>query len=172
MPLTKNFFPYETTPGTVKHFYGYKFALGGIVSINARDFETVNGYPNLWAWGFEDNMLQQRVLSTSRMTIDRSRFYQILDKNILQLKDGVERTVNRGEFDRYLEKTTEGIDSIRSLQYQVEEETGFVHVNTFETGKVFDPSKNKIHDLRSGNRPFQPIPKKKGRLPLIKMVLR
>jgi len=117
-------------------------------------------------------MLQQRVLRTSGLTIDRSRFYPILDKNILQLKDGVERTVNRGEFDRYLENTTEGIHSIRSLQYQVEEDTGFVHVSAFETGKEIDPSKNKIHDLRSGNRPFQPIPKKKGRLPLINMVLR
>ena len=80
--------------------------------------------------------------------------------------------MNRGEFDRYLEKTTEGIDSIRSLQYKLEEDTGFVNVNTFETGKEIDTSKNKIHDLRSGNRPFQPIPKKKGRLPLFKMVLR
>ena len=173
MPLSKNFLNYETKPGTVKHFYGYTFALGGIVSMNAKDFENINGYPNLWAWGYEDNMLQYRVLQISGLVIDRSQFYPLLDKNILQLKDGLERIVNRGEFDRYLEKTTEGIDSIYSLQYQFEDITGFVNVNTFETGKEVDPSKDKIHDLRQGNQPFKkPVPKKKGRLPLFKMVLR
>jgi hypothetical protein len=169
MPLNKNFFHYETTPGVVKHFYGYKFCLGGIVSINAKDFESLNGYPNLWTWGFEDNMLQYRALSNANITIDRSEFYPILDKNVLQLKDGIERYVNRGEFDRYVANTTEGIDSITSLHYQIDENTGFINVNSFETGNEIDSSKNKIHDLRTGNQPFSPIPKKKGKLQRIQM---
>jgi hypothetical protein len=169
MPLNKNFFHYETTPGTVKHFYGYTFALGGIVSINAKDLESINGYPNLWAWGFEDNMLQHRVLNHPNLTIDRSEFYPLLDKNVLQLKDGLERLVNRGEFDRYIAKTPEGIDSIRSLIYQINENSGYVNVIYFETGVQMDPSKNQIHDLRKGNRPFFPIPKKTGKLPRIQM---
>ena len=64
MPFSRNFIHYETSPGIVKHFYGYDFALGGIVSMNAYDFERINGYPNLWGWGFEDNCLQVRVKKT------------------------------------------------------------------------------------------------------------
>jgi hypothetical protein len=170
MPLNKNFLNYETKQGIIKHFYGYNYALGGIVSINAQDFESLNGYPNLWAWGFEDNMLQQRVLKKKQLSIDRSQFYPILDKNILHLTDGLNRTVNRGEFDRYLNDTKEGIDSISSLEYQIEEESGFIHINNFDTGNIIDNSKTKIHDLKTGNKPFQPIPRKKGRLPSMSMI--
>ena len=87
----------------------------------------------------------------------------------MQLKDGLERFVNRGEFDRYLGNTTEGIDSIHHLQYDVNEVDNMIHVNAFETGSNIDPSKNKIHDLRNGSMPFQPIPKKTGRLPRMNM---
>ena len=84
MPFTKNFLNYETVKGIIKHFYGFKFTLGGIVSIMAGDFELINGFPNFWGWGYEDNELNKRALN-SYITIDRSQFYPILDKNILML---------------------------------------------------------------------------------------
>jgi hypothetical protein len=37
MPYNKNFLNYETVQGNVKHFYGYQFTLGGIVSITGAD---------------------------------------------------------------------------------------------------------------------------------------
>ena len=38
MPFTKNFLNYFTKPNIVKHFYGFRNTLGGIVSIMANDF--------------------------------------------------------------------------------------------------------------------------------------
>ena len=61
MPINKNFIQFETQKGVVKHFYGFKHTLGGIVSINAKDFEQINGFPNFWAWGYEDNLFYERV---------------------------------------------------------------------------------------------------------------
>ena len=54
---------YQTISGKVKHFYGFKYALGGIVALTGNDFELVNGYPNFWGWGMEDNVLQKRCES-------------------------------------------------------------------------------------------------------------
>lgn len=153
MPFQKNFIQYETRPGIVKHFYGYKHALGGIVSIKAGDFENINGFPNFWAWGYEDNALQQRVMN-ARLEIDRSQFYPLLDKNIMHFGDGLEKEVNRKEFDRYVNFTREGIHSLWGLVYDYEEETGFVHVREFLTGTVEDVSLTRTYDIRQGPKPF------------------
>jgi len=153
MPYTKGFLNYETTPGIVKHFYGFQFALGGIVSIRGADFERINGFPNFWAWGYEDNLFQSRVLRASPpLHIDRSQFYPLMDKNIMQMKDGLERCVNKKEFDRYLHRTPEGIQSIRDLRYCIEDD--FVQVDGFETGVEEDRAATWSHDLRKGSHPF------------------
>ena len=160
MPLNKNYLNYDTPEGNVKHFYGHTFALGGIVSIKAGDFEKINGFPNLWGWGYEDNLFQYRVLrfygSGSPMKIDRDQFHKILDKNILQLKDGIERTVNRGEFDQYMANTTEGVHNITNLKYQIDAETGMVNVIRFSTGREENMSQRLQYDLRNGPYPFKP----------------
>jgi hypothetical protein len=153
MPYTKNFLNYETTRGTIKHFYGFKFALGGIVSITGGDFEKINGFPNFWAWGYEDNELYKRVLLSS-LLVDRSQFYTAMDKNILQLKDGIYRTINRNEFDRYISSSTEGISSIYNLDYQHDESSELVNVTSFLTGTEPIPSSDKQYDIRQGSRPY------------------
>lgn len=153
-PFTKGFLKYETTPGTIKHFYGFRNTLGGIVSIMANDFEKINGFPNFWTWGFEDNLLQIRA-EKAGLKIDRSQFYPIHDKNILHVHDGTFRDLNRGEFDRYLKKTQEGWRSIANLNYDIDNETGFVHVNTFDTGLPEDTARTISYDLTKGNSPFK-----------------
>ena len=153
MPFTKNFLNYDTVAGNIKHFYGVMFALGGIVSIKGSDFETLTGFPNFWAWGFEDNLLYKRALQT-KINVDRSQFYPLMDKNIFQMKDGLSRLVNRAEFDKYMNDTNDGLQNIRDLQYNINEETGFVNVTNFNTGQNPNSEKNTIHDLRKGSKPF------------------
>ena len=166
MPFTKNFLNYETTKGIVKHFYGFEYTLGGIVSINAEDFENIGGFPNFWAWGYEDNLLQKRVLD-AKLTIDRGQFHPILSKNILLLHDGVIRSVNRREFDRYMGQTKEGFADIKNLAYTVNENTGFVNVTGFTT--ELEPVQTVPYDTRNGARPFIPVvaQRRRGRMGMI-----
>ena len=71
-PYKPDLVNFQTTRGIVKHFYGFNYALGGLVSMKAGDFEELNGFPNLWAWGFEDNELQYRWIEKfGEKTIDR-----------------------------------------------------------------------------------------------------
>ena len=47
---------YEQSEGERKNF------LGGVFSINKKDFEKCNGYPNnFWGWGGEDDVLRNRI---------------------------------------------------------------------------------------------------------------
>jgi hypothetical protein len=157
MPYAKNFLNYETTFENVKHFYGYKFTLGGIVSIKGGDFEKTNGFPNYWSWGYEDNAFQKRV-QTANLHIDRSQFYPIMDDNILQMKDGLNRLVNRNEFERFVDEykyniANDGFSNISNLVYE-EDSNNFINVSNFETGILDKPETNQIHNLKNGNTPF------------------
>ena len=153
MPYTKNFLNYNTTTGVVKHFYGYKFALGGIVSIKAGDFEKSNGFPNFWAWGYEDNLLKKRV-EAAGLRINYQQFYPIHDKNILQMKDGFHRIINRKEYDAYMANTPAGIRNVHNLKYTVNEKNGFVDVTAFDVENPNNPEDLIDYDARKGNRPF------------------
>jgi hypothetical protein len=174
MPYTTNFLNYYTTPGVIKHFYGYKFALGGIVSIVGADFERILGFPNFWAWGYEDNLLQTRALAAG-LVIDRSQFYPIMDKNIIQLKDGLERVVNRKEYDRFINKTTGGLLTIQNLVYTVEPNEGpskKIKVTEFLTETENLPNTNTIHDIRNGSKPFTSYGRVTRSKPTIGMFIR
>jgi hypothetical protein len=78
--------------------------------------------------------------------------------------------VNRTEFDRFLQNTTEGIDSIRDLKYEVDEETGYIDVLWFNTTVEEQLNKRTSYDLRTGPYPFK-VEKKTNvrRAPLMKM---
>lgn len=116
-------FDYETTPGVIKHYYGFTTALGGIVVIRGGDFERINGYPNYWGWGMEDACLEKRS-SFMKIQIDRSQFYTIGSPEILQLFDGVSRMVSRK--DPFRMKNDNGVDGIRSIKnlvYTIDEKS-------------------------------------------------
>jgi len=132
-------FDFETVHGIVKHFYGFEYALGGIVSIKGSDFEATNGYPNFWGWGMEDTVLQNRCQRIG-LKIDRSQFYQIGSPNIIHLFDGVSRTINRD--DSFRAKNDNGIDGLRTihnLNYEIGDESSnpLDNINIVDSSNFF-----------------------------------
>ena len=166
-PSDKNLLEYATVPGTIKHFYGFTFTLGGIVSISGGDFEDLNGFINMWAWGFEDNALNDRALANG-IRIDRSTFFRIADARIDARTNGHFRTVNRAEFSEFQRKTPEGVSSIRGLTYDIDEPTGFINVREFDTGREENAALTSEYDLRHGPAPFK-APQRPYLRPMMKM---
>ena len=121
IPYKKNLLNYETQNNIVKHFYGFEFTLGGIVSIKGSDFERINGFPNFWGYGYEDNVLNGRVL-LNKMQIDRTQFYKINSPEIIQFKDfNPVKQVNKNEVINYKNrKNLDNLREINNLKYNIE----------------------------------------------------
>ena len=144
-PYKKHLLDYETTNGVVKHFYGFRQALGGIVSMKGGDFESINGFPNNWAWGFEDNTLQKRVTNTAILTIDRSQFWEIGNNNIIQLFDTASRRIMVNNKKKFInDNTNDGLSSIINLNYQINGD--MINITTFDTLYKFNP--NEVIDVK------------------------
>ena len=105
-------FDYQTTHGVVKHYYGFKYALGGIVVMKGADFEKINGFPCYWGWGMEDSTLQKRC-ERNKLFIDRSNFYEIGKPQILQLFDGISRIISKQ--DSWRSEQDNGIDGLKTI---------------------------------------------------------
>jgi hypothetical protein len=166
IPFNK-IFDYETTHGNIKHYYGFKYALGGIVVIKGSDFEMTNGYPCFWGWGMEDNALQKRC-DALKLKVDRTIFYNIGSPEILQLFDGISRIISkkdpwRGENDNGID----GIKTIKQLKYTIDEKSEnpndnifvvhnknifIINISTFLTLIPFGSEEYYNYDLREPKR--------------------
>lgn len=167
-----NILNYDTIPGQVKHFYGFEYALGGIVAINAGDFEMINGYPSFWGWGLEDSVLQKRCLEAN-LTISRDQFYPIGSPDILHLFDGVSRLINRKDPIRANnDNGQDGHMSIGNLYYTIDNESRnpmdnihvvtsdkifFINIVSFTTGTKFENKNFYKYDLRTDPREIQTL---------------
>jgi hypothetical protein len=161
LPLEKNLFHFETSHGTIKHFFGFMFALGGIVSITGKDFENIGGFPNFWGWGFEDNALQKRA-TQNKILIDRREFYPILDKHVIQLQDGKHRIINRTDYNAYVMDTNEGHRSITGLVFKLDSEELIADVIDFHTGRQPNTSTRAVTDLSLTRQPFEKKSRRSG----------
>lgn len=165
--LSNNFeLKYETSDNVIKHFFGYTYALGGIVSIMAKDFERINGFPNFWTWGYEDNSLQQRA-ERNKLVINRDQFFGTKVKHIDHDLDNGIKTINRHEFEKYCKRTNDGIRTIRDLEMNYDEETGFVNVTNFKLPHSHIKERDEKYDLRNGLSPYV---KYRKNAPTMKMV--
>ena len=166
MPFYK-IFDYETVPGVIKHYYGFKYTLGGIVVIKGGDFEKINGFPNFWGYGMEDNCLQKRA-EMFALKIDRTNFYPIGSPNILQLFDGVSRIINKKDPWRMKhDNGSDGIRTIMQLRHSIDSSSTnevdnqlvvdnpnifFINITHFITGIDYDKEEYYKYDLREPAR--------------------
>ena len=166
IPFNK-IFEYQTTHSVVKHYYGFKYALGGIVVMKGADFEKINGFPCFWGWGMEDNALQKRCDGYG-LTVDRSVFYEIGSPEILQLFDGISRIISKK--DPWRGENDDGVDGLRTihqLKYSIEEKSEnpndnifavhnsrifFINIATFLTRIQFGSEEYYNYDLREPKR--------------------
>ena len=124
-------FDYETTEGVVKHYYGFKYALGGIVVMKGSDFEKINGFPCYWGWGMEDNAIQKRC-DHYGLKIDRSTFYEIGSPQILQLFDGISRIISKKDPWRMdKDNGVDGIRTVTALKYNINPKSDNPNDNIF-----------------------------------------
>ena len=147
VPFKKNFLNFKTTTGKIKHFYGFKFCLGGIVSVTGEDFEKMNGYPNYWGWGFEDNTLQKRA-DFNKIPIDRSQYYDIGDLHISQLFDSVYRKIGvQNRINSVVDNNLDGLRSLKNLSFEIND--NFININSFNGMYDFNENNTAVLDLKT-----------------------
>jgi len=164
LPSEKGLIDYETTPGNVKHFYGYIFALGGIFSIKGGDFERSLGFPNFWGWGLEDNVIQERCLKIG-LNIDRSQFYHMQDKRIIRAFDGFDRLISKRDSVVYKRETPDNLLALRNISWLASNEyvnvmsinimsINIMSINITYFDCFMDPACQDYttHDIRKGNK--------------------
>lgn len=137
IPVSPSLIPYKTTMGTVSHYYGFKFVLGGILAIKAGDFERVNGFPCFWGWGLEDNALND-VCIKSGIKIDRSIFFDINDKRISREGESPTRTWSKTEGYRYKTKENNGYSTMKNIKWTMDNR--MMNVSSFTTNYDYTDS--------------------------------
>lgn len=159
MPYRNGLLRFEPEDGVIMHHYGFEFALGGIVSMRAGDFERLNGFANYWSWGFEDNILQNRA-QRAGIKIDRSNFFPLNDMRVLHINDGHTKPLNKHYMYELLKDLGDnGISTITNLEYDLRAEQRTVYVKCFETEYSPWVGQFEVYDIRNGRDIQAPITK-------------
>ena len=146
--------PYTTTHGTVAHYYGFKYTLGGIVVIKGSDFEKTGGFPNYWGWGYEDNLFAQRVKEERSLTSKNSDLSTSSPSSFTRLdKQDEEKLVSRKDADTYMRGESDTFNDITNLHSVVDLEKNIINTTHFEASLQAPRMEElNIYDLRSRER--------------------
>ena len=119
VPCEKNILNYGTKKGIIKHFYGFTYTLGGIFSITGIDYETCNGFPNLYGWGIEDNVMYDRAI-THNIKINRDTFYDIKSNKIIHTSNTHTKLISNNDPANYnKKKLNDNLKNIYNLEYDI-----------------------------------------------------
>lgn len=139
---------YRTTHKKIKHFYGVEFALGGSFSITGYDFEYLNGFPNYWGWGLEDNLIQNRALGCN-IQIDRTDFNTIHSDKYNQTMHGTNRTIDTKLQMKYTQDDGKnGITSIKDIKHDSLIGAKYIEVQ-FKEWEIPEKSEDIKFEIRS-----------------------
>ncbi len=131
IPYKKNILDFNLEENEIKHYYGFNFALGGIFAIKGKDFEKINGFPNFWGWGYEDNVIMNRALE-HKININRTNFFEIGNHNILHLIDEFSKNISVKARNDYINKSiTDGINTINNMNYTYNDSSKMLDINSF-----------------------------------------
>jgi hypothetical protein len=132
LPYRKGLLDYNVKQNEIKHYYGFTFALGGIFSIKGADFEKIDGFPNLWSWGYEDNIMQERALA-QKITLNRNHFYPMFHPNILHILDEYSKKLSLKNKSLYENnKVLDGLSTLKNINYRFNNETNMLDITAFE----------------------------------------
>jgi len=147
LPKEQNMFPYKTTHGVVEHYYGLKFALGGVFTIKGGDFEKTEGFPNFWGWGLEDNLIQTRCLKAG-LKIDRSVFYKMRDQRVFRSNDGVNRLMSKRDSVVFKFENPDNMNIIKNMEWNIHGE--MINISSFEPQMNWKDQEYFAYDIRKG----------------------
>ena len=156
----KDQFNYKTTKNIIKHHFGFKNTLGGIFSILASDFEKLNGFPNIWTWGLEDNILHKRS-KNYKIKIDYSNFISINNrKQIVFLNNYEKRKINKKIYFKFeVNGNYDGITLIKNLKYgkkhKISDYIYMIDIDHFDTGedpKIYEKDVENIYPVKHFNK--------------------
>lgn len=152
----KGQFNYKTKKNIIKHHFGFKQTLGGIFSILASDFEKINGFPNIWTWGLEDNIIQKRA-KNNNIEIDYSNFIDIKNRNkIIFLNNYEKRKINKKIYFKFeIDGIYDGIKLIKNLKYgkthKISKYIYMIDVDHFDTAedpKIYEKDLFEINPIK------------------------
>lgn len=149
-PADKGIVHYNATHGSVSHFFGYTFALGGLFAIKGADFEKTQGFPNFWGWGLEDNLMHTRALAAG-LTIDRSCFYPITDDvHFIRPFDGFKRLMSQRDVVVFKHETPDSMTHLHHVQHTLNGQ--FINIYSFGCDMLPEEQVYKVYDIRNGSR--------------------